>query len=283
MENAARANALFDMDDTSTSGEQRNSPAPDGIARSLLPPRRSPARSRVLTASLDAGQLLARLRQASASEFRYGRVRYEGSIYVIAPSGASIESVEYFHRDTADHGGATRYGTFGRATLYGALDPFTAIAQAAHRVLIDPPYRPIQPLALYRLHVRGRFADLHGREHEQPQIIGSDYAPTQAFAARVRHVAGLSGVLYPSARCSGVCLAVFRPQALRSVRSLEAIPMRRMSDDAITVRCPWSDTWLKLGLHDLRREHAARTACTRDEGFRYSNDDGRAALRGTRA
>lgn len=59
-------------------------------------------------------------------------------------------------------------------------------------------------LAMYQLRVRGRFADVLGGERRHPELIADDCRVTRRLAHRVRGTR-LHGVLYPSARSSGVC------------------------------------------------------------------------------
>jgi len=205
-------------------------------------------------------ELLAFLRaRRSAAPIVYGRVRYEGVLYVIIKHLQPITEIEELCRRSADHSGRSRYGTQGRPTWYGALDPLTAIAEASYHAMTDEGGNEGADVlgALYQLRVRGRFVDLHGRERTQPEIVGDDYAPTQLLARQVRTMTPLSGVLYPSARSSGTCLAMFTQQAMRNVKFIDTIPMRRISQTAIKVRAPRSTKWWKLRLDDLRRTAAA--------------------------
>ncbi|HEY0180017.1 MAG TPA: RES family NAD+ phosphorylase [Dokdonella sp.] len=226
----------------------------------------APASDHAAATAATSTQTLARLfellaKPQNAEPIKYGHVRYDGVLYVVGrePSG---DDADVLYRQLADCSGDSRYATLGEPTWYGALDPFTAIAEAAYHALCRPPTDAADTLgALYRLRVRGRFADLHGRERFQPVIVGDSYVATQALAREVRARAALSGVLYPSARSSGTCLAVFARCALRGAQRLDALPMRRVSPSCLKVRAPWSRTWWKLRLEDLRRNVGAKLEC----------------------
>jgi hypothetical protein len=176
-------------------------------------------------------------------------------LYVIVPHHSQpFVDLDELCLHTADRRGCSRYGTFGRSTWYGALDLDTAIAETCHHMLADPAdaYDDPTPFGLYKVGVRGRFADLYGREQRRPEIIGDDYGATQALARETRKTS-LGGVLYPSARGSGACLAVFARKALRSARFVDVISMRRLHDDCVRVRPPWAGVWQTLHRDDLRR------------------------------
>jgi hypothetical protein len=185
----------------------------------------------------------------------HGRVRYEGMLYVMVPHHSQpLVDLDELCLHAADRRGYSRYGTFGRSTWYGALDPDTAIAETCYHMLADPADADDEPtpFGLYKVGVRGRFADLYGREHNRPEIIGDDYGATQALARETRK-STLCGVLYPSARSDGACLAVFTRKALRSARFVDVISIRRLGGNTVRVRPPWSATWQTLHRHDLRR------------------------------
>lgn len=221
---------------------------------------------------------LARTRSRSASRMRslsvqepirfsapiaHGRVRYEGWLYIIVPHHSRpFADLAELCLHTADRHGHSRYGTFGRPTWYGALDPATAIAEACHRVLAEPFDGTDEPtpFGLYRAHVRGRFADLYGREQYWPDIIGEDYGATQALACAVRRTM-LCGVLYPSARSNGACLAIFARKALRRARFADPVSIRRIDADTVRVRAPWTSTPWIVHRDDLHRTPVRRLAC----------------------
>lgn len=185
----------------------------------------------------------------------HGRVRYEGMLYVMVPHHSQpFVDLDELCLHAADRRGCSRYGTFGRSTWYGALDPDTAIAETCYHMLADPAdvYDEPTPFGLYKVGIRGRFADLYGREQHRPEIIGDDYCATQALARETRK-STLSGVLYPSARGNGACLAVFTRKALRSARFVDVISIRRLGANTVRVRPPWLAAWKTLHGRDLRR------------------------------
>jgi len=218
-------------------------------------PHRRPLRSRPRRALGFADFIGNDIMAQPFASLSYGRVLYEGAFYIVLPQhGATLVDLDELCMASASWNCQTRYGTFGRPTWYGALDPATAIAEHCHRVLTHRVRGASEsvPAALYQLHVRGRFADLHGRETAQPEIIADDYRPTQALAREAR-ARMLGGVLYPSARSSGTCLAVFGRKVMRSARFVDAIPIVRVASDTIRVRPPWTGTWWTLHHDDLRR------------------------------
>jgi len=185
----------------------------------------------------------------------HGRVRYEGVLYVMVPHHSQpFVDLDELCLHAVDRRGGSRYGTFGRSTWYGALDPDTAIAETCYHMLADPSEANDEPtpFGLYKVGVRGRFADLYGREHSRPEIIGDDYGLTQALARETRK-STLCGVLYPSARGNGACLAVFMRKALRSARFVDVISIRRLGENTVRVRPPWTAAWRTLHRRDLHR------------------------------
>lgn len=115
---------------------------------------------------------------------------------------------------------ASRYGDGTVRVWYGALEEDTALAETCWHQLqqlraIEGIVAPVtRHRAVYRVHARGLFLELRGKEDQHPELLDDDYAATQAIA---KHAAaqGLPGLLYPSARWpEGSCLAAFRAAAL---------------------------------------------------------------------
>jgi hypothetical protein len=197
--------------------------------------------------------LIALLRERAAPPIEFGRARYDGCIYaIVAGTPARIDRDEILRR-LADRLGTSRFGTRGQDTWYGALDADSAMAEAAYSALTHPTRRRTTNATLIELRVHGRFADLHGRQRQAPQILADTYAATQELAARVRHVSGLHGVLYPSSRSNGICLALFDEHAIRDARAVGTISMCRIGDDAVRVYQTWDDTCRVLRVQELRR------------------------------
>ncbi|MGN6512276.1 MAG: RES family NAD+ phosphorylase [Lysobacteraceae bacterium] len=120
----------------------------------------------------------------------------------------------------SDRSVASRYGDGSVRVWYGALEEDTALAETCWHQLRQ--LRAIEGIdasvtrhrAVYRVHARGLFLELRGKERAHPELLDDDYGATQAIA---RHAAaqGLPGLLYPSARWpDGSCLAAFRADPL---------------------------------------------------------------------
>lgn len=194
-----------------------------------------------------------------ASRIPYGASRYDGLTYLVLPGARADLDLPRLHDAAADRNGLTRYGCAGLPTLYLALDPSTAIAEACYHLLNDCR-RDAEPLdcALYQLRVRGRFADLHGRERPYPELLADDYRLTQELARRVRETR-LHGVLYPSARSNGFCLAAFAEHVLCACRFGGFVGVRVQSDRAVRVRAAGSTHWRLLQREELRRFAPSRS------------------------
>lgn len=115
---------------------------------------------------------------------------------------------------------ASRFGDGTVRVWYGALEEDTALAETCWHQLqqlraIEGVTAPVtRHRAVYRVHARGLFLELRGKEGEHPELLDEDYAATQAIA---KHAAaqGLPGLVYPSARWpDGSCLAAFRAEPL---------------------------------------------------------------------
>ena len=116
----------------------------------------------------------------------------------------------------SDRSVASRYGDGSVRVWYGALEEDTSLAETCWHQLqqlraIEGVETPVtRHRAVYRVHARGLFLELRGKEDAHPELLDEDYAATQAIA---KHAAaqGLPGLLYPSARWpDGSCLAAFR-------------------------------------------------------------------------
>src|SRR5690606_40490418 len=66
---------------------------------------------------------------------------------------------------------------------------------------------------VWQIQASGLFIDLRGKLEEFPALVGDDYAWPQSIGKRLAHE-GLPGLLYPSARWLGDCLATFRATPL---------------------------------------------------------------------
>lgn len=183
------------------------------------------------------------------------RIHYEGLVYAIARQRPAIGDLAAYRRHAAERRGRSRYGMRGESTWYAALDPQTAIVEAGYHHLRDARGRE-RPLlgALHCLRVSGHFGDLHGRERERPDLIGEDYTVTRMLGRAWRRSPQLSGLLYPSARCQGSCLAIFRADVLLAVSRLGPVPVRRIGPDEIEVLVPGETGWRRLHRAALRRE-----------------------------
>lgn len=121
---------------------------------------------------------------------------------------------------SADACMSSRYGDGSIAVWYGALEEDTAIHETCFHALRlelatgkDP--RPVvRERAMYRVQANGLFVDLRGKQSEHPELVGDDYAATQAIGKRAANQ-GMPGLIYPSARREdGECLAAFRADVL---------------------------------------------------------------------
>ena len=115
---------------------------------------------------------------------------------------------------------ASRYGDGTVRVWYGALEEDTALAETCWhqlqqlRAIAGVAHPVTRYRAVYRVHARGLFLELRGKERQYPELLDEDYGATQAIA---KHAAaqGLAGLLYPAARWpAGSCLAAFRPDPL---------------------------------------------------------------------
>lgn len=189
-------------------------------------------------------------RPVPVDRIAYGLVSYDGPVYLMLPRCNVELGLAELRRLAADRG-ASRYGSPGQPTWYVALDPDSALAELCYHVMNERPRRA-EPFtcALYRLRAHGRFADLHGRERRHPELIADDCAATRQLACRVRRTR-LDGLLYPSARSNGFCIAVFSDRVFRSAHLMELVAMRMHSDS--TVKVCSSGHWRSLQRERLRR------------------------------
>ena len=128
------------------------------------------------------------------------------------------QAIDYPFR--ADPALASRFGDGTVRVWYGALEAQTACAETCYHALrqvlaLEGESTPVlRYRAVYRVRAQGLFLELRGKQDEHPELIGDDYAATQAIGKHAAHQ-GLPGVLYPSARWpDGSCLAAFRADPL---------------------------------------------------------------------
>jgi hypothetical protein len=162
---------------------------------------------------------------------------------------------------TSDRTVHSRYGDGSVRVWYGALEEITSVAETAWHQLrqlraIEGVNMPVTRYrAMYQVKARGLLLELRGKESEHPELLGEDYAPTQAIG---KHVAseGLPGVLYPSARWrEGSCLAAFRAEPLREARLIYHLTYRVdvVADTVAIERTPGVVERVLRGA-DLRRD-----------------------------
>ena len=216
--------------------EYHAAPGPHARAAGLPSRAWSPARAEERAAA----------RPTRVDRIDYGVVPYDGPAYLMLQQCSAELGLRELRRLAADLSGSTRYGSPGQPTWYVSLDPDSALAEMCFHVLTEgaPGARPFA-CAMYRLRVRGRFADLHGRERRHPELIADDYAATQGVAARVR-ASRLDGVLYPSARSNGFCIAAFTARVLCSARLMEFVAMRVHSASTVKVCTGDGGHWRSL-------------------------------------
>ena len=186
----------------------------------------------------------------------YGTVCYDGPAYLLL-GGAAPPDLDRLLERSADRGGLSRYGCMGEPTWYVALDRDSAIAEVCYHTLSDCRRGAGQfEWTAYQVRVRGRFADLHGRERRHPQLVADDYRLTHALAREVRD-SRQHGILYPSARSNGVCIAAFDAHVFRSFRRIDGISLRVKSAEVARICPQGSRRWRVLRRDELQR-HAAR-------------------------
>ena len=110
---------------------------------------------------------------------------------------------------------SSRYGDGTVRVWYGAFDHDTAMAESCwhalrnEMALIGVREVVIRHRAVYQVRAQGLFVDLRAKLADHPELIGEDYAPTQAIGKTVSGQ-GLPGLAYPSARWThGECVAAF--------------------------------------------------------------------------
>jgi hypothetical protein len=192
--------------------------------------------------------------QADTGCIDYGTVHYDGLAYLLLPRCGAELDLDALCQRAADRHGLTRYGSPAQPTWYVALDPSSAMAEVCYHALNDCPRDEREPLvcAMYQLRVRGRFADLHGRERRHPELIADDYRATQRLARQVR-ATRLQGLLYPSARSNGFCIAAFTPRVLGAPRFADFVALRVQSHRAVRVCPAGSGRWRTWRREDLQR------------------------------
>ncbi len=119
----------------------------------------------------------------------------------------------------ADRSVASRFGDGTNRVWYGALDEDTALAETCyHQIQMLRQVEGIDRVVtryrkVWQVQATGLFMDLREKLTLCPELIGDDYALPQSIGKRLAHE-GLPGVLYPSARWLGDCLATFRASPL---------------------------------------------------------------------
>lgn len=182
----------------------------------------------------------------------YGSVCYDGPAYLLL-GGAAPSDLDQLLERSAERGGLSRYGCIGKPTWYVALDRDSAIAEVCYHTLSDCRRNAERfDWTAYQVRVRGRFADLHGRERRHPRLIADDYRLTHSLAREVRD-SRLHGILYPSARSSGVCIAAFDAQVFRSFRRVDGISLRVQSNEVARLCLHGSRRWRVVRRDELQR------------------------------
>jgi hypothetical protein len=183
----------------------------------------------------------------------YGAVCYAGPAYFLIGASASVADLDQLLAAASDRSGLSRYGCLGAPTWYVSLARDGAIAEVCYHTLSDCRRDGEQSdWTLYQVRVRGRFADLHGRERRYPELVSDDYRFTRPLAREVRG-SHLQGILYPSARSNGVSIAAFDAEVFRSFRRIEDITLRVKSDEIVRI-CPrGSRRWHVMHRSELKR------------------------------
>lgn len=156
------------------------------------------------------------------------RVRSAGT-GVIERGLAYSEAIGYPFE--ADVSVASRYGDGTIRVWYGALDEDTALAETCyHQIQMLREIEGVDRVVtryrkVWQVQANGLFIDLRGKLEEFPALIGDDYAWPQSIGKRLAHE-GLPGLLYPSARWPGDCLAAFRATPLSQPQQLYDLTYR---------------------------------------------------------
>jgi hypothetical protein len=119
---------------------------------------------------------------------------------------------------------SSRYSNGAYPSWYGSLDLETTIYETCHHMvnaergiagLNEVVYRE---RAVYDVDCRALLIDLIGKEADHPDLIGNDYALTQAIGQRL-HSEGHPGLIAPSSRRgSGENVIIFRQNVLNNPR-----------------------------------------------------------------
>jgi RES domain-containing protein len=129
--------------------------------------------------------------------------------------------------------GGSRWNPRDVAAIYASLDRDTALAEANHRISLEP-FRPRAKRTLYRLHFElGNVLDLSSRKLlatvgvGDAELVELNFSACQIVGGAVAWL-GHDGMIVPSARHSGVNLVVFptlmSPDATLDVIDSEDIP-----------------------------------------------------------
>lgn len=119
----------------------------------------------------------------------------------------------------------TRYGDGSYGVWYGSLELDTTIHETAYHmvrseIVVEGNSESgviRRERAVYLVHCEALLVDISGKKKHRKELTADNYEFTQALGKRL-HREGHPGLLYPSARCEGINLAVFNPDVLSDPR-----------------------------------------------------------------
>lgn len=122
-----------------------------------------------------------------------------------------------------------RFNSSVRGAWYAGFERNTSIKEVSYHLgawLSEVHWEPrdwnepqLFPYAEFLADFRGKFHDLRDKKRKDAfrEFLQNDYAAPQALAALL--LSGSSaGIVYPSVRCVGTCIACFRPALVTNVR-----------------------------------------------------------------
>ena len=122
--------------------------------------------------------------------------------------------------------GGNRFSDEDRGAWYCGFTVQTSLAEVAFHLTREleaiERFENVTDYAELRADFFGSFHDLRGVDPAHEPALSKDtrvaYPAGQALAKRLRVEESANGVVYPSARCDGVCLVAFRPDMVQNLR-----------------------------------------------------------------
>lgn len=120
-----------------------------------------------------------------------------------------------------------RFNSSTRGAWYAGFERTTSVKEVTYHLgvwLNEVHWRPedwdtpqVFSYAEFLADFRGDFHDLREKQKTFRDCLENDYASPQALAAKLLSEGSL-GIVYPSVRCKGTCIACFRPAMVTNVR-----------------------------------------------------------------